>query len=185
MKSQNKTTGKKQEKAKDKAQNKMRQIRVDSVTLHCSTSDQNKLERAIKLLKLISNATPVKTIAKKRIPTWKISPGMTIGCKVTVRKQKAVELLKNILTGIRELKDEQFNPGFLSFGVKEYLEIPNIPYQRDIGIMGFDVVATLNRGGWHVAKKKRARGKIGTSHRITKQETIEFFKENFNVTIGE
>jgi len=168
-----------------KSQNKMREIKIDCVTLHCSTSDKTKLEKAEKLLRLISNSTTVKTLARKRIPTWKISPGMPIGCKVTLRKEKAIELLKNIFAGIKELNERQFNPGFLSFGIKEYLEIPTIPYQRDIGLMGFDVMITLKRAGWRVSKRKKAKSKIGNSHRITKEDTIKFFKENFNVKMEE
>jgi len=160
----------------------MREIEIDSLTLHCSSGDPVKLEKAMKLLKFISKAEPIKTLAKKRIPTWKIKPGMPIGCKVTLRGERAVELLKILLSG-RELSEKQFNPGFLSFGVKEYIEIPAFPYQRDIGIMGFDVVVTLKRKGWRVAKRKRCKAKIPKRHKISKSETIEFFKKNFNVKI--
>lgn len=164
--------------------NKMREIEIDSVTLHCSTADPAKLERASKLLEIISKSRPVKTLAKKRIPTWKIRPGMPIGCKVTLRRRKAVELLKLLLTGITELNLEQFNPGFLSFGIKEYIEIPSIPYQREIGIMGFDVAVALKRKGWRITKRKRLRAKIPQGHRISKEETIAFLEKNFNVKIS-
>lgn len=167
---------------KDEIKGKMRRISIDSITLHCSTADPAKLERAIKLLKLITKATPVKTLAKKRIPAFKIRPGLPIGCKVTVRK-KTAELLKLLLTGIPEIKEKQFNPGFLSFGIKEYIEISSIPYQRDIGIMGFDVVVKLRRPGFRIEKRKRMRNKIKTAHKITKSETIEFFKKNFGINI--
>lgn len=173
------------EKANNKMQeNKMREIEIDSLTLHCSTSDPLKLERAIKLLKFISKAQPVKTLAKKRIPAWKIRPGMPIGCKVTIRKKKAIDLLKLILTGVSELKERQFNAGFLSFGIKEYIEIPSLPYQRDIGILGFDVVVTLKRKGWRIARRKRLKAKIPQRHKITKEETIKFFEKNFNIKIS-
>lgn len=163
----------------------MRNIELDSVTLHCSTADQAKLEKAMKLLKLISGAQPIKTLAKKRIPAWKIKPGLPIGCKVTLRKQKAYEILKLLFTGITTLRREQFNPGFLSFGIKEYIEIPSIPYQRDIGILGFDVVATLKRKGFGVSKRRRAKAKIPLRHKIDKEETIDFFKNKFNVKISD
>ncbi|MEM4152935.1 MAG: 50S ribosomal protein L5 [Candidatus Pacearchaeota archaeon] len=166
-----------------KEQNKMREIELDAVTLHCSTADQVKLEKAMKLLKLISGAKPVKTLAKKRIPAWKIKPGLPIGCKVTIRKKKAYELLRTLFTGVANLKRKQFNPGFLSFGIKEYIEIPSIPYQRDIGILGFDVIATLKRKGFRVSRRRRAKAKIPLRHKITKEETINFFKNNFNIKI--
>ncbi len=168
-----------------KINNKMRELELDSLTLHCSTGDSAKLERSVKLLNFITKATPIKTLAKKRIPTWKIKPGQEIGCKITIRKAKAVELLKTLFTGITEIKEEQFNPGFLSFGIKEYIEIPTLPYQREIGIMGFDVVATLKRKGWRIAKRKRLNARIPKRHRISKEETINFFKKNFNIKISE
>lgn len=167
-----------------KTNNKMKEIEIDSVTLHCSTADPVKLEKAINLLKLITKAQPIKTLAKKRIPGWKIRPGMPIGCKVTLRKKRAIELLKLVLTGITEINEKQFNPGFLSFGIKEYIEIPSIPYQRDIGIMGFDVVATLKRKGWRIMKRKRMKAKIPYRHKISKEETINFFEKNFNIKIS-
>lgn len=160
----------------------MKDISIDSITLHCSTADPNKLERAIKLLKFITKETPVKTLAKKRIPAFKIRPGLPIGCKVTIRKNTH-ELLRTLLTGVSVLKEKQFNPGFLSFGIKEYIEIPSLPYQRDIGIMGFDVVVKLKRPGFRVAQRKRAKSKIGKKQRITKEETIDYFKKNFKINI--
>ncbi|MCL6500774.1 MAG: 50S ribosomal protein L5 [Candidatus Pacearchaeota archaeon] len=160
----------------------MRKISIESITLHCSTADPNKLEKAVKLLKFITKATPVKTLAKKRIPAFKIRPGLPIGCKVTIRKNTA-ELLRALLAGVPKLKEKQFNPGFLSFGIKEYIEIPSLPYQREIGIMGFDVVVKLSRPGYRVEKRRRAKSKIGRRHRITKEETIEYFKNNFKVNI--
>ncbi len=169
---------------KNKKENNLRKIRIKSVTLHCSTADQPQLEKAIKLLEFISKAKPVKTLAKKRIPAWNIRPKLPIGCKVTVRKQKAVELLKMILLGVSEINEKQFNPSFLSFGIKEYIEIPNIPYQREIGIIGFEVMVALERPGFRIEKRKRTRSKIGLAHRITKAETIEFFKKNFNIKIA-
>jgi len=163
-------------------ENKMKTIKIDSVTLHCATADQKKLDRSIKLLKLITKAIPVKTLAKKRIPAFKIRPGLPIGCKVTVRKNTK-QLLKMLFSGIQSLKRKQFNPGFLSFGIKEYIEIPSLSYERDIGILGFDVVVKLKRAGFRINQRKRIKSKIGAKHKITKEETLEFFRKNFEINI--
>lgn len=173
---------KNKEKKNRGKESKMKEITIGSIILHCSASDQAKLDRSIKLLKLISKANPVKTLAKKRIPAFKIRPGLPIGCKVTIRKNTK-ELLKTLLTGNPEINKKQFSQGFLSFGIKEYIEIPSIPYQRDIGIMGFDVVVKLKRPGFRVSKKKRNWSKIGNAHKITKSETIKFFEENFGIKV--
>ena len=166
----------------NKQENKMKEIKIDSITLHCATADPKKLEKSMKLLKIITNAVPVKTLAKKRIPAFKIRPGLPIGCKVTVRKDPH-KLLKMLFSGISNLKRKQFNPGFLSFGVKEYIEIPLLSYQRDIGIIGFDVVVKLKRAGFRIKQRKRLRSKLGAKHKISKEETMEFFKKNFNINI--
>ncbi|MCX6741606.1 MAG: 50S ribosomal protein L5 [Candidatus Pacearchaeota archaeon] len=167
----------------DKSKNAMKEISIDSLILHCSSADPVKLEKYGKLLKLITNQEPAKALAVKRIPAFKIRPGLHIGYKVTVKKERAAKLLKEILVGIPKIKRKQFNPGFLSFGVKEYIEIPTIPYQRDIGITGFEVLVTLKRRGFRVKNKKLKKGKIGKNHLITKEETVNFFENNFKMNI--
>ncbi|HDI02947.1 MAG TPA: 50S ribosomal protein L5, partial [Candidatus Pacearchaeota archaeon] len=106
-----------------------------------------------------------------------------VGCKVTLRGKKAEEILRVILEGVKELSEKQFNPGFLTFGIKEYIQIPSVPYKRELGILGFDVAVTLKRKGFRVKKRKIKRSKIGSSHRISKEETIKFFKDKFNVSV--
>lgn len=154
----------------------MLELKLEKVILHCSSADQQELERCIKLLNLVSGKKPVKTLARKRIPAFKIRPGLPIGCKVTLRKKDAEKILKLVLTGVKEFNENQFGTGFLNFGIKEYIEIPTIPFQRNIGMLGFDVSAVLQRKG-RVIKKTRKR------HRISKEETIEFFKKNFNINL--
>jgi large subunit ribosomal protein L5 len=169
--------------AEKNEENKMRTISVDSITLHCSTPDPARLAKAEQLLERISKAKSVRTIAKKRIPTWKIKPGMDIGCKVTLRGEKAVELLQTLLKGVQEFEERQFNPGSFAFGIKEYIQIPSISYQRDIGIIGFEVMVALKRPGFRVARRRYIKTKISSSHKISKFETIEFFKKNFNINV--
>ena len=172
-------------KSNEKTQNKMKAIMIDSVTLHCTTADTAKLNKSEILLERISKAKPVKTLAKKRIPTWKIKPGMELGVKVTLRGKKAADLLKELVGGVQEFKEKQFNPGSFAFGIKEYIQVPSISYQRDIGMMGFEVMVALKRAGFRVSKRRKFPAKIGSSHRITKKETIEFFKINFGINIKE
>ncbi len=163
--------------------NSMRDIYLEKVVLHGSTADQPKLEKYFKLLKILSGKQPVKTMATERIPVFKVRPGLPIGCRVTLRKEEASNILKTVLTGLTELEESCFGNGYLNFGIKEYIEIPTIQFQRDIGILGFDVSAVLKRRGFKIKDRKRAKGKIGKKHRISREETVEFFKKNFNVKI--
>jgi large subunit ribosomal protein L5 len=166
-------------------ENIMKKIKIEKITLNCGTGvDQAKLEKAMKLLKIITNHTPVKAFTKKRIPAFGIRPGLSIGCRVTIRGKEATELLKRLLETIsNKLKEKQISKGYFAFGIKEYIEIPGMTFQRDLGILGLDVCVTLTRPGFSIIKKKSRKSKLPKRNRITEEETIQFMKENFNTTI--
>lgn len=162
----------------------MKEISIGSLVLHGSSADPQKLERLRKLLKLVSKQEPTQTLARKRIPAFKIRPGLHIGYKVTIKKN-INELLQNLFIAAHTFKKKQFNSGFLSFGVKEYIEIPGLTYQRDIGIMGFDATVNLKRKGFRVKLRKLKKSEVGKKHKITKEETLKFFTDNFKLNIEE
>ena len=132
--------------------------------------DQSRLEKGIVLLNMIGNATPVKTVTSKRIQEWGLRPGLPIGCKVTLRKDKAITLLPRLLEAIEnKLNMKQFDEnGNLAFGIHEYIEIPGVKYDPKIGIMGLEVCVTLERNGYRIKKRKMMTKKIPMRHRIAK-----------------
>ena len=77
------------------------------------------------------------------------------------------------------LKKKQVSENNFSFGIKEYIEIPGVEYQRDIGIIGFDVTVVFKRAGRRVKLRKIKKGKIPSRQRITKEEIIKFMEDNF------
>jgi len=164
--------------------NPMRNIKLEKVTLNCGTgTEQSKLEKGLMLLKLVTGQQPVKTLSKKRIPAFGIRLKLPIGCKVTIRGKQAAVLLKKLLEPIgNTLKGKQMNPGSFSFGIKEYIEIPDMEYRREIGIMGFDVCVTLKRAGYRTKLKKLKRGH-SMKNTISKTETADFMEKNFNTKI--
>lgn len=164
---------------------KMRRIKLDKVVLNLAVgNDEAKLVKAIKLLESITERKPIKTLARKRIAAWKLRPGLPIGCKVTLRGKKAQEILHRLLEGVEFKVDKgRFTDSGFSFGIKEYIQVPSIPYQREIGIIGFDVSVAFTRPGARVAKKKIKAGKIPRRHRLTKQEIINYAKENFKIIL--
>jgi len=170
---------------KVKTENVMKQIKVEKITLNCGAGvEARKLERSEKLLKMLGDGKVIRTHSKRRIPTFGIRIGQEIGCKITIRKKKAEKLLKRLLESIgNKLSPDQINPGSFAFGIKEYIEIPEMSYQRDIGILGLDVCVTLTRSGQRVIRKKLKKGHIGESHKILKEETIKFMEENFDTKI--
>lgn len=166
--------------------NKMREIKVEKVTLNIGTGEPgDKLVKATKLLYNITSMKPISTKTKKRIPGWKIRPGLEIGCKVTLRKERAIEMLKRLFSAINNKLDSKkfdYNGNF-SFGIKEYLEIPNIKYDPEIGIIGLEAAVTLQRPGFRINKRRVKRRKIHPNHLITKEEAMEFIRKEFNVEI--
>jgi|TARA_B100001964_G_scaffold127110_1_gene140567 large subunit ribosomal protein L5 len=166
----------------------MKQISVEKVTLNIGAGkDQARLEKGIKLINSIAGHNPVRTFAKKRIQEWGLRPGLPIGCKLTLRKQKALEMIKRLL----ESKDNTLRPsnfdneGNISFGISEYIYIPGVKYNPDIGIMGLQVCVTLKRSGFRVKSRALKKHHIPRRHRIKKEESIDFMKNNFGLKTGE
>lgn len=168
--------------------NAMRSIKIEKVTLNIGAGkDQSKLEKGLILLNAIAQATPVKTITNKRIQEWGLRPGLPIGCKLTLRKEKAVKILPRLLEAIEhKLAARQFDEnGNVAFGIHEYIEIPGVKYDPKIGIMGLEVCVTLERPGYRIKRRRLMARKIPTRHRIKKAEAIEFMTKNFNISLEE
>jgi large subunit ribosomal protein L5 len=166
--------------------NPMRNIEVEKVIINIGTgANQDKLKKAIKLVQTLTGKTPIKTISKKRIPAWGLRPGLPVGCKITLRKKNAIDLLKRTLEAREnKLKKNCFDEyGNVSFGLEEYIEIPSMKYDPDIGIMGLQVSVTLKRPGYRIKRRKVKKRKIPKKNRISKQESINFFKDNFNIIL--
>ncbi len=166
----------------------MRVIRIEKLTLNIGAGkDQDKLKKAEKLLKSITSISPVRTITQKRIAGWGLRPGLPIGCKITLRKEKAKELLKRLL----KAKENKLLPacfddsGNVSFGIHEYIDIPEVKYDPEIGIIGLQTSITLERPGFRVKRRKLEKRKISKNHKISREDAINYFKKEFNISIGE
>lgn len=168
--------------------NQMRGISVEKVTLNIGAGkDTTKLEKGIKLIHGITGRTPVKTFAKKRVQEWGLRPGLPIGCKLTLRNKEANEILKKLF----EARDNTLqitnldNEGNISFGIKEYIDIPGVNYDPDIGIMGLQVCITLKRKGFRIKHRSFKKKQIPKRHRVGREDAIEFMKKTFDLKIGE
>ena len=167
--------------------NPMKNISVEKITLNIgSGKDQSRLDKGIKLTNSLAGHTPVKTFAKKRVQEWGLRPGLPIGCKLTLRKKEALDMLKRLF----EAKDNTIqesnldNEGNISFGIKEYIDIPGAKYDPEIGIMGLQVCITLKRSGFRIKSRAIKKRIIPRRHRISKEDAIGFIKNTFNITIG-
>lgn len=76
-----------------------------------------------------------------------------------------------------ELYRENFSDtGNFGFGIQEHIDL-GIKYDPSIGIYGMDFYVVLGRAGIRVAKRRRAQGRIGASHRVSKEEAVKWFQQ--------
>src|SRR3989344_2150859 len=165
--------------AEGKTENPMRQIKMEKVVLSVGATEDG-LEKGVKLIHLLSKMKPAKIKTNKRIPALGVRPGMEVGAVATIRKNPEDFLRRMLVAVDNTLKTKQISENNFSFGVKEYIDIPGIEYQRDIGIIGFDVTVVFKRSGRRVGIKKMKRGKVSKRQKISREEIIKFMEENFN-----
>jgi large subunit ribosomal protein L5 len=174
------------ETSKVKAQeNVMRKIKLEKVVLNCGGTE-DKLERSAKLLNILTGKTIKKVASSKRIPSFGVRPGLVTGCLVTLRGDEKEALLKRLFGAINnKISPKKIANNHFSFGIKEYLEIPDMEYQRDIGIVGFDVTAVFTRAGKRINLKKIKQGKTPKKQEITKEEIIDYLQNKLGVNVEE
>ena len=145
--------------------NKMREIKIEKVVLSIGGTGEN-LEKGFRLLKMLTGKNPAKMKSRKRIPSLGVRPNLEVGSVVTLRKNTEEIIRRTLATKDNTLRKSQISDNSFSFGVKEYIEIPGVEYQRDIGIRGFDVTLTFKRAGKRVKIKKVKRGKVPKRNEI-------------------
>lgn len=168
------------------SENKMREVKLEKVILSCGGKSP-ELEKSVKLLEVITGrkAQIIQTGPKTRIPNFGVKPKMDVGTRITLRGEKAIEVLKRLLGAIdNELSEKQIVENNFSFGIKEYIEIPEIEYIREIGIRGLNITAVFIRAGARIKRKKLKRGRVPERQRVAPKEIIEFMKENFGTEIN-
>jgi len=158
--------------------NPMQRIKIEKVVLSIGGVAE-ELEKGVKLLEILAKQKPAKMKSKKRIPSLGVRPKLEIGAVVTIRKD-VEKVLKRMLMAIENrLKKKQISENTFSFGIAEYIEIPEMEYHRDIGMIGLDVTVVFKRAGRRVRLKKIKRGRIPKRQVISKEEIIKFMEENF------
>ena len=165
--------------------NTMREIRIEKVTVNIGRGEPgDKVEQARKLLETLTGKKIITTKTEKR-NTFGVSKGRHIGVKVTLRNEDAINFLNKAFEACeRKIKASQFDTqGNFSFGVPEYIDMPGVEYDPDIGIIGMDVAVTLERPGFSISKRRIRPEKTGKAHRITKEEAMEFAKKTLNIAI--
>jgi large subunit ribosomal protein L5 len=113
-----------------------------------AVQDSKKVEAAANDLAAIAGQHPVVIKAKRSIATFKLRQGMSIGCKVTLRRERMYEFLDRLITvalprvrDFRGVSGRSFDGrGNFALGLKEQLVFPEIDYDRVDATRGMDVV---------------------------------------------
>jgi large subunit ribosomal protein L5 len=158
--------------------NPIRTIKIEKVILSVGGTGEN-LDKGFRLLKIITGRNPMKRISRKRIPALGVRPKLEVGAMITIRKDIDTILKRTLTAAGNKLRRRQIDKNNFSFGVKEYIEVPGMEYQRDIGIMGFDVTVVFKRPGYRVKLRKVKTGKVPARQSISREEIIKFMEENY------
>jgi large subunit ribosomal protein L5 len=167
-------------------QHDMKKIFVDKVVVNIGVGKSgDPIEKAKKALLELTGQQPAVRGAKKTVRDFGIHKGEPIGAIVTMRRGTAVDFLKRVIAAKKNtLKVSSFdNYGNISVGIHEHIDIPGTKYNPDIGIFGMDVNVVLIRPGFRIARKSRKSARIGKSHRISKEEAMEFFRQEFGAGV--
>lgn len=159
---------------------------MDKVVINVGVGKSGEpIEKAKNALVELTSHQPAVRGAKKTVRDFGIHKGEPIGVVVTLRREPAIEFLKRVIAAKRNvLKASSFdNYGNISLGIHEHIDIPGTKYNPDIGIFGMDINVVLSRPGYRIARKSRQSSKIGKTHRINRDEAIEFFKQGYGVKV--
>jgi large subunit ribosomal protein L5 len=105
------------------------------------------LESAQQEMSVITGQWPVLRKARKSIASFKLREGMTIGCKVTLRRDNMFHFLDKLINiALPRVRDFRgINPrgfdgrGNFSMGIKEQIIFPEINYDQIEKIRGMNV----------------------------------------------
>ncbi|MDP6906175.1 MAG: 50S ribosomal protein L5 [Candidatus Thalassarchaeaceae archaeon] len=169
--------------------NPMQLPRITKVTVNIGVGEGgNRLLLAERVLKLVTNQEPVRTLSKKTNRDLGTREGAPIGCKVTLRNQDHIKQFLKDAFWCRENTIPGWNfdvQGNLSFGIRDYTDFPEMKYDPEIGIFGMDINVVLERPGHRVSRRRRRAHRVGMSHRVSRTESLEWFRGQFGLTVVE
>ena len=121
---------------------------VINIGLGEAKENAKALDGATQDLMAITGQKPIITKAKKSVAAFKIREGMSIGCKVTLRRDKMYDFLDRLynvaLPRVRDFRginpDSFDGRGNYSLGIKEQLIFPEIDYDKIDKIRGMDII---------------------------------------------
>lgn len=112
-----------------------------------ATQDKKLVDAALEELTSIAGQKAVPTKARKSVSNFKLREGMTIGARVTLRKERMYEFLDRLVAvalprvrDFRGISDRSFDGrGNYSMGVTEQIIFPEINIDKINKITGMDI----------------------------------------------
>merc|ERR1711878_186294 len=150
----------------------------------CTGESGDKLTKAARVLEDLSDQKPVESKAKYSIRSFGIKRNEKIAVHVTVRGDRAEELLKRGLKVKEyELRKHNFSDeGNFGFGIDEHIDL-GIKYDTSTGIFGMDFTICLKRAGDRVSKRRARKCRLGKFQKVTKDDAKLWFIETLGGTI--
>ena len=159
---------------------------VEKVIVHMGVGESGQhLVNAEEILRTITGQGVVRCFAKRTLPAFSIKKSEPIGCKVTLRGQKAQQFLEIALNIVdKTLVRSQFDSlGNVSFGIEEHTDFPGMRYDPNIGVFGMDITVVIKRPGERICKRRIATRKIPTNHRVTVEDAVAFLNDSYGVEV--
>ena len=112
-----------------------------------ASQDKGKIDGAVNDLKMISGQQPIITKARKSVAGFKLREGVSVGVKVTLRKDRMYEFLDRLINialprvrDFRGLSKNSFDgKGNYTLGLKEQIVFPEIDYDNLDSLRGMDI----------------------------------------------
>ena len=132
--------------------NPMQIPRLEKIVINMGVGEAARDSKLIKGaevdLTAIAGQKPLLTKSKKSIANFKLREGMTVGCKVTLRRDRMFEFLDRLVTvalprvrDFRGVSAKSFDGrGNYAMGLKEQIVFPEIDYDLVDTVRGLDII---------------------------------------------
>jgi large subunit ribosomal protein L5 len=128
--------------------------RLEKITINIgvgeATQNSKALDAAVTDLTAIVGQKPLVTKARKSVSNFKLRQGMSIGCKVTLRREQMYEFFDRLVNvamprirDFRGISLKSFDGrGNFNLGLKEQLVFPEIDYDKIDKVRGMTITFT-------------------------------------------